>query len=415
MIKGIVGSGQARAAATPSASGAVSPGTVSSGAAAPAGSADAWVNPWGDQYNAAVLQYLSGDVDVEDSDVWRAYEAMYNREGLRAAEDLLGKLVAASGGRLSSGAAGSAAQAQQYYQSLLMDKYPEVRNQLLAEQLQRLGLLSDAEATAYGRHYQEGRDAVADEQWRQNMARLLANDETSREQWQANFDRAVFENNRDYAHQLIREKITDAYNAAAYQDYSGLQALGIDVSRYVADQEYQKQVDAAAKAASLGEYSLFDSLFGTSLSQTASDEKALENALAIYQLTGDASRLAAYYGIPESQIYAYEAQSAAGSPGGGSTRNTGNKTDDDDGGKKITAVYEDEEDMPEYMLNKISRFVSKGDGKGLAKYLDGLVGDAVISEATAKRIWYDRDGEHLVPVEYSGPSSSKTSANVKWQ
>ncbi len=202
---------------------------------------------YADVYAKLLGEYVDGGVDVGSSDLYREYERQYNREAQRAADDILGRLAAAAGGRVSSAAASAAAQQQNYYMAQLNDRWSDIYNTLRGEQLQKLGLLRDAEQTAYDRAYNEE---------------------------ERDYNRTYNEEARDY-----NRRLSEATLGAQYGDYSGLGAMGIDTSRYLENEQYQKKLQEALYAAQYGDYTALDRMLGSNIAVTSKLDKDFDRNL----------------------------------------------------------------------------------------------------------------------------------------
>ena len=216
------------------------------------------VNPsdYDTEYSRLLGEYLNGGVNVEGSDIWKSYAKAYNREGQRAQDSVLAQYAAANGGQLSSYAQSAAAQQRNYYMSQLMDKYPEIYAQLRSEQADGLSALMGA----------------------MNLQR------------------------------------EDALMAAQYGDFDALRSLGIDPSKYIADEEYKKRAQEAIYAAQYGDYTLMDALFGTdaSAAQDRADRiAALKAALGYGDASGFDKEFGTNIGGVLSDDKAYERDQAA--------------------------------------------------------------------------------------------------------
>lgn len=159
------------------------------------------------QYNAkidAILdEYLNRDkfsYDVTKDPLYEQYKAQYLREGQRAMNDTLASVAAGAGG-MNSYAVTAAQQANNYYNSQLGDKIPELYQQAygmylddIDRQIQDLNILQDMDNNQYNRY----RDTMAD--WRddKNFAYTKYRDEMS-----------DFFNNRNFAYGVNRDNILD--------------------------------------------------------------------------------------------------------------------------------------------------------------------------------------------------------------
>lgn len=197
------------------------------------------------EYARALGDYLATDAnEVYDTDLWNAYAKQYRREGERAAADVLGQYAGLNGGALPSYAQSAASQQRNYYASQLADRVPEIYDALRSERAGRLSALASAKEQA----------------------------------------------------------LAEAETAAKYKDTSKLSALGIDVSRYLADEEYSRAMDEALAAAQLGDYTKFDALTGaqTGAAQRAAQRRAAAEAA---MSAGDAALFDELYGTGVGDVY----------------------------------------------------------------------------------------------------------------
>lgn len=197
------------------------------------------------EYARALGDYLATDAnEVYDTDLWNAYAKQYRREGDRAAADVLGQYAGLNGGALPSYAQSAASQQRNYYASQLADRVPEIYDALRSERAGRLSALASAKEQA----------------------------------------------------------LAEAETAAKYKDTSKLSALGIDVSRYLADEEYSRAMDEALAAAQLGDYTKFDALTGAQTGAAQRDAQrraAAEAAMSV----GDAALFDELYGTGVGDVY----------------------------------------------------------------------------------------------------------------
>ena len=197
------------------------------------------------EYARALGDYLATDAnEVYDTDLWNAYAKQYRREGDRAAADVLGQYAGLNGGALPSYAQSAASQQRNYYAAQLADRVPEIYDALRSERAGRLSALASAKEQA----------------------------------------------------------LAEAETAAKYKDTSKLSALGIDVSRYLADEEYSRAMDEALAAAQLGDYTKFDALTGAQTGAAQRDAQrraAAEAAMSV----GDAALFDELYGTGVGDVY----------------------------------------------------------------------------------------------------------------
>lgn len=197
------------------------------------------------EYARALGDYLATDAnEVYDTDLWNAYAKQYRREGDRAAADVLGQYAGLNGGALPSYAQSAASQQRNYYASQLADRVPEIYDALRSERAGRLSALASAKEQA----------------------------------------------------------LAEAETAAKYKDTSKLSALGIDVSRYLADEEYSRAMDEALAAAQLGDYTKFDALTGAQTGAAQRDAQRRAAAEATMS-AGDAALFDELYGTGVGDVY----------------------------------------------------------------------------------------------------------------
>lgn len=151
--------------------------------------------------------------DPATDQAYQAYAKEYGRLGEKARQDTLGDVANNTGGLASSYATTAAAQAQNQYNQALTDKIPELMQAAYARynddfnnNLNMIGVLRGLDDAEYGRfadqrdydrsvfegdrqyNYQLGRDAVADSQWQQQFDYNAGRDAVADKQWQDQFD-----------------------------------------------------------------------------------------------------------------------------------------------------------------------------------------------------------------------------------
>ena len=115
-----------------------------------------------------ILKGLAGaafSYDQDSDPAWSAYAKEYRREGQRAAEDVLGKAAAATGGVPSSYAVTAAAEAENVFAGKLADKLPELAGEAYDRwqaDYERARKLADSYGALAERDYDRYRDARAD-------------------------------------------------------------------------------------------------------------------------------------------------------------------------------------------------------------------------------------------------------------
>ncbi len=213
--------------------------------------------------------------DPATDQAYQAYAKEYGRLGDIAREDTLGDVANNTGGLVSSYATTAAAQAQNQYNQALTDKIPELMQAAYARynddfnnNLNMIGVLRGLDDAEYGRfadqrdydrsvfegdrqyNYQIGRDAVADSQWQQQFDYQKDRDSVADKQWQDQFD-----------YQKDRDAVGDSQWQAEY-----------DLSVRAQDYE-EKYKDGQAK---------YEKMFN------------------LWQTTGKATKeVAKYFGVPE--------------------------------------------------------------------------------------------------------------------
>lgn len=320
------------------------------------------------EYARALGDYLATDAnEVYDTDLWNAYAKQYRREGERAAADVLGQYAGLNGGALPSYAQSAASQQRNYYASQLADRVPEIYDALRSERAGRLSALASAKEQA----------------------------------------------------------LAEAETAAKYKDTSKLSALGIDVSRYLADEEYSRAMDEALAAAQLGDYTKFDALTGAQTGAAQRDAQRRAAAEAAMS-AGDAALFDELYGTGVGDVYrrseertaqstaldnAYKAaslgnlaplaslwgmsvgelQTLIGSSGGASSGSSGTS------GKSAASGASSSAKIPnvvEYSAKNL-----KGKNGDLMDYLYSALGSGDITEAQAEELFQKYKGTYTTRKE----------------
>lgn len=140
--------------------------------------------------------------DVENDPLYQQYAQMYQREGDRAMRDTLSE-VAASAGGMNSYAITAAQQANNYYNSQLADKVPELFQLAydmylkdIERDVQNMGILKDMDATQYNRYRDTINDWYNDKQFAYNAY----TDAVGQDNWQKNFDNNNYWANKEFDH-----------------------------------------------------------------------------------------------------------------------------------------------------------------------------------------------------------------------
>ena len=156
--------------------------------------------------------------DAQSDPLYQQYAATYRREGDRAMRDTMAEAAASAGG-MNSYAITAAQQANNYYNSQLNDKIPELY-QLAYEmylqdkesQVQDLGLLQSMDATQYNRY----RDTMQDYYNDKNFAYGLYSDAVQQGNWDKNFNYNQAINERDFSYNSAQDTITNQWKDKYY-------------------------------------------------------------------------------------------------------------------------------------------------------------------------------------------------------
>lgn len=333
------------------------------------------------EYARALGDYLATDAnEVYDTDLWNAYAKQYRREGDRAAADVLGQYAGLNGGALPSYAQSAVSQQRNYYASQLADRVPEIYDALRSERAGRLSALASAKEQA----------------------------------------------------------LAEAETAAKYKDTSKLSALGIDVSRYLADEEYSRAMDEALAAAQLGDYTKFDALTGAQTGAAQRDAQRRAAAEAAMS-AGDAALFDELYGTGVGDVYrraeertaqstaldnAYKAaslgnlaplaslwgmsvgelQTLIGSSGGASSGSSGAS------GKSATSSSAKIPNVVEYSAKNL-----KGKNGDLMDYLYSALESGDITEAQAEELFQKYKGTYTTRKEaLKAGAPEDTLTEVAW-
>lgn len=195
-------------------------------------------DPYAERIDAMLNQILNRDkfsYNALEDDLFLQYKDQYTREGERAMKDTLGQVAARTGGLASSYAVSAAQQQNNYYMQQLSDKIPELYQlayQMYLDdidlQVQDLGLLQGASDTAYNRYrdtmsdwrddrdfaYGMFRDDIGDQKWSTELNYGAIRDVIGDSQWQMNYDRGVFESDRNYDYTKEQDTNNTAYDRA---------------------------------------------------------------------------------------------------------------------------------------------------------------------------------------------------------
>ena len=160
-------------------------------------------NKYDPQIEALLNEILNRDdfsYDAANDPLYQQYVNMYRREGDRAMKETMAEAAAGAGG-MNTYAITAAQQANNYYNSQLNDKIPELY-QLAYEmylkdkesKVQDLGLLQGMDATQYNRY----RDTMTDWKDDRNFAYGVYQDDVEQGNWERTFDNNNYWANKEF-------------------------------------------------------------------------------------------------------------------------------------------------------------------------------------------------------------------------
>lgn len=183
------------------------------------------------QYLDALLNQDKFSYDVNQDEQFKNYEKMYRRLGEIAYNNQIGSNAANTNGRINSWAGTAAAQAQNQYNTQLMDLVPELEqnayNRYQSEKqdlINKISILENLDNTEYSKY----RDAINDYFNKLNYDRgvyesdrdhqmALDQYKEQMEQYNKEYDRDVYESDRDYEEYVrqFNEQINKSKNNAS--------------------------------------------------------------------------------------------------------------------------------------------------------------------------------------------------------
>lgn len=187
------------------------------------------------EMEALLSQILNRDsfsYDAQSDPLYQQYAEQYRQEGDRAMKNTLAEAAATAGG-MNSYAITAAQQANDYYNSQLANKIPELYQLAYSMYLdekdsmvQDMGILQSMDATNYNRY----RDTMAD--WRddKNFAYNLYKDAVAQGNWNKEFAYNQFINDRNFNYQTGRDTILD--NRYANEWNNTLNRQNVEDQRY---------------------------------------------------------------------------------------------------------------------------------------------------------------------------------------
>lgn len=252
------------------------------------GAAPEYTPMYDSEISAMIDQLLSSSFDdFRQSDDYENLYGQYSENGQRAMQDVMGQLAANTGGYASSYAAAAAGQAYNDYMTTLEDAARSMYQDQLNQQLQNLGVLTDAENTNYNQYLNELSQWNTDRDFSYNQ---YLNDLNMLYQ----MGRDQVEDQRYQDENAYNQALLQAETLAGYGDFSGYKALGYsDAQIQQMQRAYQSQV--AASRSSGGSKSSSSSSSSKPRLTAAQTLDALENGLR-NQSVLDAYEY--YYGEP---------------------------------------------------------------------------------------------------------------------
>lgn len=217
----------------------------------------AYKSPYESQIQALISE-INGrspfSYNAENDAAYQIYKDQYTDAAKLAMADTMGEAAALTGGYGNSYASTAGNQAYQSYMSELAGKVPELYqaaydryNDEGNRLLDRLSMYQTLDESAYARHrddvndaytklnaandiyntlynqdYGQYRDSVSDDQWNQSFNYQKEQDALAQSNWQKEYDRSVYENDRNYQ-RSVYESDRD-YNLNAQKLHSSLAA-----------------------------------------------------------------------------------------------------------------------------------------------------------------------------------------------
>lgn len=203
---------------------------------------------YGDKIDEMLNRVLNGEkfsYDAENDPLYQQYQTQYRREGDRAMRDTLASLSAGAGG-LNSYAVSAAQQANNYYNSKLADKIPELYNLAYEKYLneknadrQNLAQLTELDNIDFNKYLGNMGVYQADRSAAENMFNNRLSQENYQNEWKFNTERTT----KQDALAEVRERIMsgvmpsdELLQAAGVTDREQVQAMA---------DRYKKEIDAA--------------------------------------------------------------------------------------------------------------------------------------------------------------------------
>lgn len=217
---------------------------------------EAYKNPaptWTPRYEAEIQGLLSDisnrkgfSYNMNEDPMYQQYRDQYIREGQRATKDTAAQTAALTGGYGSTYGAIAAQQGYDNYLAGLNDRVPQLEQMAygrytdeLADKYNQLGAYQTEENRLYGQYL----DALGQHNTDRNFAFGSMQAAMSQNNYENEFDRNLFESDRNYGlteeQWKFQQQQQAIENALSTGDYSKLKELGFDISylKYMQDME----------------------------------------------------------------------------------------------------------------------------------------------------------------------------------
>lgn len=182
-----------------------------------------YVSKYADQINAGLNSIVNREEFSYDPLKDANYQSMaklYQKQGRQAAQNAMGDAAALNGGYGSSFAVTASQQAQNDYNQMLASQLPALQQAAYDKYLGQhqlnltaLEALRAADATDYAQY----RDTIADNQWKYGVDYQAYRDSVADNQWKTEYDRGVYESNRNYNYMTERDRVSDSQWAKEYE------------------------------------------------------------------------------------------------------------------------------------------------------------------------------------------------------
>ena len=268
--------------------------------------------------------------DVMNDPLFQQYADIYKREGDRAMRETMAEAAASAGG-MNTYAITAAQQANNYYNSQLYDRIPELYqlayNMYLNDkesQVQNLGILQDMDTTQYNRY----RDTMSDWYADKNFAYGSYMDAVNQDNWKANYDYNSYWDNKTFDNDNFW-----ANKEFNYKDYWANK----DYETNQADKEYERTKAEQDEALALIDWYIQNGVtsgIDDELISKAGITRAAVDQMIAYKKQQEAPKTTSSSGGGGGSNY---------TPKGNDDGNDEEKGDDDDG--NTPKVVEEEEEV----------------------------------------------------------------------